>query len=183
MSVREQLRIQTGALHRLAEKVTSQNASVDTLKGYCKFLRAMKSLYTEHAKNLDKSSEFLELPKRSTEIIDELDKDIASCGLTLTEIPSSFSKELMKSEKGLLLGTAYVFEGSALGSIVLLKKLKDNKETKNLRHGYLTLMNQGIKLRWPRTIKALNKFEKQSNGIIEQSKKIFSQVADKMVLQ
>ena len=155
MNFRTQLRDKTNLHHQNAEKATTRFASIETLNGYSVFLRGMHFLYTKYGRAIDQASLLFGVPPRSQKICKNLSLDIQSLSGNASSSPMG-SEPLPTAEEALL-AIGYVFEGSSLGSTILLKRARESSESQDMPHHYLSQMSGEARQRWPRVLKELSR--------------------------
>ncbi len=173
MNLREQLKTKTMTFHKAAELASARYAPIDKLHGYYFFLCGMYNMYTKYASALDKGSVKMSLPPRSQKIIKALETDIINSPKH-SYLPEKSNSLPIKCDQSLL-GISYVFEGSALGSNVLIRRIPIKA-----KNNYLTLLIKDTPLRWPQTIKFLSNTDYKNKSAIDEACNVFKDIAQTM---
>ncbi len=173
MNLREQLKNKTMTFHKAAEEASAKYAPIDKPSGYYAFLCCMHRMYTKYSTALDKGSAIMKLPPRSQQIIKALKVDISGSP-KYNHLPKNSTTLPFISEQSLL-GISYVFEGSALGSHILINRIPAEAES-----NYLKRLVKETPLRWPQTIKFLSNIENDYTPAITEACNVFKDIAETM---
>lgn len=132
------MKYNTSSLHERAETAFESNRPIDSQEGLSHFLSCMLGAHLRFFYECDTASKNAGLNPRSRSLIQALFNDLEN---STTTIPPPIHRS-----RQFCAGVGYVFEGSALGANVILKRLnKSNIAAPN----YLTQIATGTKHRWP----------------------------------
>lgn len=113
VSLRHALRAETSALHQELEKTVEARGSFASAESYKDWLLIMQQLHSLFAADYDAGCAALGLPKMAALLGEALALD------TGVDLPACGKRHLPVGSE---IGVAYVFEGSALGARLLLRR-------------------------------------------------------------
>ena len=149
------MKYHTSPLHGRAEAAFESNCPVDSEAGLSQFLKCMLLAHLRFFHECDKASENAGLFPRSVELTQALSSDLNSSKL---RIPPAIS-----CNTHFCTGVGYVFEGSALGATVILKRLQ---QSNIVIPKYLAQLAADVKPRWPLFLASLDSCAHKDNALL-----------------
>lgn len=131
-------------LHQRAEEALESIAPLESEVGLSHFLKCMLHAHERFDTECDCASALAGLEPRSKKLIAALNSDL--------QIQNDTVVTLQSDDDQFSLGVGYVFEGSALGANIIMKRLASVDQD---IPSYLTLLTSTAKSRWPNYIKTL----------------------------
>lgn len=159
--IRQRLKTETAPTHHRLDRLIGQQEPFSTVSGYGNFLINMRRLYVRYADSLNRVADLADLPTTAQRLIDAIDQDLQSIGLSPYDSPYD-SPETLNDHSPLhtsidqCWGHAYVMEGSAMGASIMMKSASAKLPASASTH-YLHLSGAHAKSRWPLFVKALQK--------------------------
>ena len=132
------LREATQPEHMALEAAFERAAFFDSEAGYARWLTIMQAALSTFGEAYDRGAEACGVGARSEALSEALAQDGAAPGPKIT--PTATERSVSECA-----GIAYVFEGSAMGAQILLRRLQDTPERPTR---YLTQLTQASKHRW-----------------------------------
>lgn len=174
--IRQTLRTQTAATHLRLDRLIGQQEPFSNLARYRNFLMNMRRLYVRYAGSLDRVAELANLPKTAQPLMDAIDQDLQSTGLSDIDRPDAWGQPetFDPLHPGQQLpahvlhaqcwGHAYVMEGSAMGASLMMKSAQAKLPASASTH-YLNLSGSHAKQRWPLFVAALQRMSDDADSV------------------
>lgn len=180
-SLREILRQSTAEAHRALDETMGNAGYFDSQVGYAGYLIRMGLLHCKYAGAVEAVSNIIGLDDNTDAILAAIDRDLRAVGVKSYEHETaeltSDSRGEWSSDLAASWGSAYVLEGSSLGS-KYVRRTVEAKLATGTSASYLSLMNESARSRWPVFVEHLSKEKGDAERAILAARSVFKSAND-----